>query len=140
MNKQINEYSTGGLKENAGKPNLALVPYEAIARMAYRLEEGTKKYGTDNWKLGFPIRDAISASLRHLYQYMSGHTDEDHLAAAMVNIAFVTYWETHGIDVSEEDVSKRYLKEALAKVELVKGEDYGICNDSSEKYNESNTF
>jgi hypothetical protein len=95
MAKEITEFENGGLKEVKGKPKMGLVPYEAIARIAARFEVGIEKYEKDNWKNGLPISECVHAAIRHIYQFSHGYTEEDHLGAALWNLAVIAYYEEH---------------------------------------------
>jgi hypothetical protein len=85
--------STGALKEEEGKAKLGNVPVAVLERIARRLEIGTQKYGKDNWKLGLKNSDCIHAALRHIYAYVEGQHNEDHLGAALTNLSFIAYNE-----------------------------------------------
>ncbi|TKI56555.1 hypothetical protein E8L90_14375 [Brevibacillus antibioticus] len=61
----------------------------AIRRIAVRSELGEVKYGDGrNWERGMPIREFMdsASALRHIFQYMAGDNQEDHLAAAAWNL------------------------------------------------------
>jgi hypothetical protein len=56
---------------------------EAVAR-AYA--EGSRKYGDYNWEKGMPANDMLNHAIRHLYIFLSGDRNEDHLGHAAWNI------------------------------------------------------
>jgi hypothetical protein len=84
-------------KDDADKPDLSLLPYNALTQAAYASMFGAKKYGRDNWKRGDNKADTvhrfIAAALRHLHQRASGeqHDNEtglDHLAHAAISCLY----------------------------------------------------
>ena len=60
--------------------------YEASARIAQRFMFGEKKYARGNWREAQEVQTYKESATRHLFQYLSGQTDEDHLCAAAVNL------------------------------------------------------
>jgi hypothetical protein len=89
------EQSNGGaLKLDEAKPNLALLPPEALLEIAKVLDFGAKKYSADNWRGGFKYRRVTSAMLRHLFAWLSGE-DKDpesglsHMAHVGCNVLFL---------------------------------------------------
>lgn len=84
----------GGLKLDYGKPNLALLPSEALLEIAKVLDFGAKKYTAHNWRKGFLYSRVASATLRHLYAWLRGEDNDpesglSHLAHAGCNILFL---------------------------------------------------
>lgn len=63
------------MKYDNDKPNLALIPPEALFRIATVFGFGAKKYGVNNWRMdgGNTIHSRTYSSIqRHLNQYWSG--------------------------------------------------------------------
>jgi len=85
-----------GLKFDAQKPPIDLIPYEALEEIAKVLAFGEKKYGTANWASGIEMRRLLSAAMRHIGQFNSGQDlDEEaqtlHLANAATNLMFAIW-------------------------------------------------
>jgi len=81
------EYNTGAVRDRkAGKGRCDLLPGCAILRLARHFENGAKKYGDRNWERGIPISSFIDSALRHIFMYMDGQKQEDHLCAAAWNL------------------------------------------------------
>lgn len=57
-----------------------------ILDYAKHLEEGCKKYGANNWKLGIPVYRYVDSGVRHLLKHMRGDTDEPHDRAFVFNM------------------------------------------------------
>lgn len=64
-----------------------LVPYDAILAVARVLDEGSKKYGIDNWKK-IPIEEHANHNIGHTYRQLSGNRDEEHLVNAACRALF----------------------------------------------------
>lgn len=60
--------------------------YSVSERIAKRLMMGEKKYARLNWRNCEDPQTYKESAIRHLMQYVNGQTEEDHLAAATVNL------------------------------------------------------
>ena len=63
-----------------------------ILETAIHFEEGAKKYGENNWKLGIPINCYLDSAIRHYLKYRRGDNDEPHDRAFCFNI-MCCIWE-----------------------------------------------
>lgn len=87
-------FTTGAVRDAAGdKPKLSLMSPFALLRLGDWLTLGAKKYADRNWEKGMPFCRVIDSLLRHTVAYMTGKTDEDHLAAIMTNAMFLAHYE-----------------------------------------------
>ena len=84
-------FDTGAQRDRgAGKGMPALISPIFIDRLARLLEAGAAKYSARNWEKGMPLSEYLQSALRHLFQYLEGRRDEDHMAAAAFNVmAFI---------------------------------------------------
>lgn len=57
-----------------------------LAAVAAACAEGAERYGDYNWEKGMPANDLINHALRHIYLFLSGNRDEDHLGHAAWNV------------------------------------------------------
>lgn len=90
------EFPTGAVRDmQEGKGRYDLIPWDAIHELALHCEQGALKYGERNCEKGIPISSLIDSAFRHLSKYMQGMDDENHLAAALWNIAFAIWMEKH---------------------------------------------
>ena len=88
------EFSTGSVRDNGeGKGWFHLIPMLPLERLAQHYENGARKYEKDNWKKGQPLSRYYDSAMRHLLKWKEGWTDEDHLSAAMWNIAALVWTE-----------------------------------------------
>lgn len=85
------EFATGSVRDNPeGRGRYDLLPPYAIFRLARHYENGAKKYGDRNWEKGQNLSRYLDSAIRHLFKYLGGSRDEDHLAAAAWNaLAFI---------------------------------------------------
>lgn len=94
--------STGGLRDNKGKPRLALVPSEleeAVARVIWQSsDKAGGKYPLHNWRKGLPWSEVADSAIRHLKKFAQQGEDFDkesgldHLDHAACNIAFLLWF------------------------------------------------
>ena len=81
------EFGTGAVRDkSSGKGRFDLLPPFAMKRLARHFENGAVKYAARNWEQGIPVSAFIDSGLRHVFAYLGGMRDEDHLAAAAWNV------------------------------------------------------
>jgi hypothetical protein len=76
-----------GVKFDQGKPEMALMPFDALENISAVFTYGAKKYDADNWAHGMRWRRMASALLRHVSSWIIGEDKDkesgfDHLAHA----------------------------------------------------------
>ena len=82
------KFTTGALRDlHKGKGRYDLLPWAAIHELAIHCENGALKYGERNCEKGIPTHSLMDSAIRHLGCYMKGQKEENHLAAAMWNVA-----------------------------------------------------
>ena len=92
-NRQV--FITGAIREPAThKGRYDLLSPIALSRVAIHYENGAIKYDDRNWEKGIPASRCMSSALRHLFQYLLGMDNEDHLAAACWNVMAIMHFET----------------------------------------------
>lgn len=83
----MKEFNTGAVREDkTGKGRCDLLPMCALIRLSKHYENGSADHGERNWEKGLPMHSFLDSAIRHLFKYMDGQTDEDHLCAAAWNI------------------------------------------------------
>lgn len=91
---QREDFTTGSRRDTReGKGRYDLISPYVMHRDARHLENGAKKYGDRNWEKGQPLSRYLDSAIRHLYKYLEGHRDEDHLAAARWNVGALMHTE-----------------------------------------------
>lgn len=92
MKKQ--KFASGAVREASGsrtRPDL-ISPF-FLARLGNRLSLGAVKYESWNWAKGINQSRCFESLMRHLIQYASGDTTEDHLAAVGCNLMMMIHNE-----------------------------------------------
>lgn len=118
------EYESGARRDNSeNKGRMDLLPAESILRLSRWYEWGAKKYGDHNWERGMPISRYLDAAIRHIFKYVAGCNDEDHLSAGVWNLLAIMYHEA--IDPSLQDLPSWKDKKTSWVYEL----DYGKSDD-----------
>jgi len=90
-------FDTGFVRDvQDGKPRFDLlrpkgVPYrqQILTRLAELLARGAAKYGDRNWEQARTeeeLESFLASAERHMAQWLSGETDEDHAAAVLFNV------------------------------------------------------
>ena len=88
------QFTTGAVRDTAeGKSRPDLISPYAQLRKGDWLRLGAEKYDERNWEKGMKISRCIASICRHLFQYMMGCINEDHLAAIAVNVEFIMHYE-----------------------------------------------
>ena len=95
MTLQIVTSERVGVKYDAGKPRLDLLPWDAVLACGETLAYGAQKYGEDNWSR-VPNGRAryLAASLRHIVAFAQGEwldaeSGLPHLAHALTSLMFL---------------------------------------------------
>lgn len=85
------EYESGMRRDTQeGKPRYSLLPMPMLTRWAMHMTKGAEKYGAHNWQLANSEEELDrfkDSAFRHLIQWLSGETDEDHASAILFNVA-----------------------------------------------------
>ena len=106
-------YQSGAFrdKKTVEKGRFDLLPWDAIWELAVHCAKGAEVYGERNCEKGIPQHSLIDSATRHLACYQLGMDDENHLAAAMWNIAFALYNEKNNPEM--QDIPARQGKVCL---------------------------
>ena len=100
------KFETGAVRDmHEGKGRMDLLPCTAIIELSKHAENGAKKYGERNVDKGIPQHSLIDSGLRHIFKYLRGDKDENHLVAALWNIAWAV----------EQDVNRPELNDLPKK-------------------------
>jgi len=90
----MEKFDTGAVREEkTGKGRCDLLPMCALIRLSKHFEKGSNDHGERNWEKGIPMHSFIDSALRHLFKYMDGWDDEDHLCSAAWNILCAMWTE-----------------------------------------------
>jgi hypothetical protein len=81
-------FETGANRDlSSGKGRFDLLPPQVLRALAIHYEKGCIKYGERNWEKGIPISRYMDSAMRHFLQFLDGMDDENHLIAALWNLA-----------------------------------------------------
>lgn len=108
MTKDNMDLAVGGVKYDADKPRVDLIPPEVILGLAQVLTYGAAKYADNNWRKNNGMRwgRVYAAMQRHLLAWLDGE-DVDaesglpHLHHALTNLAFLVSYAHHGTGVDD---------------------------------------
>jgi len=81
-----------GGKQSASPYRFDLLDGPAMFQLAGILSQGAQKYGDENWRL-IPARDHVNHCLQHLFAWLSGDKQDDHLGHALCRALFAVAQE-----------------------------------------------
>lgn len=92
------EFETGATRDDTeGKGRPSLISPVLIHRTGEHLRKGEEHYpnvdGEANWSKGMPFRRTADSLIRHIFQWLAGDEEEDHLAAISCNTMFLMHFE-----------------------------------------------
>ena len=65
-----------------------LIPAESLFRVAQRMQHGKEKgYARDGWR-SISVEQQLNHAIGHIYAYLLGNTEDDHLAGAACRVLF----------------------------------------------------
>ncbi len=90
----------GGLRYDAGKLRMDLVPMSTLRSLARVLGKGAEKYAPNNWRRGMEYSKVVACLLRHLSQWVDGEDIDqesglNHLDHIMANAAFLVEYNDY---------------------------------------------
>lgn len=95
-----------GVKFDAGKAPLSLIPADALSEIAQVFGFGAIKYDPFNWTGGFAHRRLYDALLRHTFSSLAGEevdpeSGKDHLAHAGACVLMLLAHRLRGLGVDD---------------------------------------
>ncbi len=91
---EIRKFATGAVRnDDAGKPQMSLIPHAELLRVLERYRDGAVKFGASNWKCGMQLSELYNSAQRHLMAWFMKDASEDHAAAAVWNILCAMWME-----------------------------------------------
>ena len=91
----MTKFDTGAERDTGGKGRCDLLPHSALLRVSRQMEGALRDHEERNWERGMPMHCFLDSAMRHLFKYMDGWDDEDHLAAAATNVLMALWTEDH---------------------------------------------
>lgn len=81
------QYDTGAVRSgDCEDTRYDLISPIGLAALARTYAEGAAKFGAFNWENGMPVTDLLNHALAHVYKFLGGDREEDHLAHAAWNL------------------------------------------------------
>lgn len=99
------------VKHDQDKPDLSHVSWELVDLVARVRMFGEKKYSRGGWKKGFKVTRSCAAALRHIFQFLSGETNDpesglSHLGHAICSLEHALYDMKHHPENDDRDNKK----------------------------------
>ena len=91
----MTDFATGAVRDTGGKGRCDLLPHSSLLRVSHHMENALEHHEERNWEKGIPMHCFMDSAMRHIFKYMDGRTDEDHLAAAASNLLMALWTEDH---------------------------------------------
>jgi hypothetical protein len=91
----------GGM-QSATAGRFDLIPPKSMFRLAAIMDHGARKYAPNNWKK-IEIDSHVNHALQHLFAYLAGDRQDDHLGHALARAAMAVELEEEGADGSHQD-------------------------------------
>lgn len=116
----MTEFESGAVRDTGGKGRCDLLPHSSLLRVARHMENALEHHEERNWEKGIPMHSFLDSAMRHLFKYMDGQADEDHLAAAASNLLMALWTEDHlpgmqDIPTRPGSRAREYLSEATER-------------------------
>lgn len=108
-------YETGAVRDTGGKGRCDLLPHSALLRVARHMENSLADHEERNWERGLPMHCFLDSAMRHVFKYMDGQTDEDHLAAAATNLLMALWTEAHLPAMQDIPTRPGYVSEGTGR-------------------------
>lgn len=107
----MTKFSTGAERDTGGKGRCDLLPHSALLRVSRQMEGALAEHEERNWERGIPMHSFLDSAMRHLFKYMDGWDDEDHLAAAATNVLMALWTEDHMPEMQDIPTRPEYVRD-----------------------------
>ena len=114
MKTKLDNTTSLGTRDNAGKPRWSLVDFDALEPMVRVLEFGAQKYGDNNWKKGLKTTEICESLLRHIIAYLNCENNDSesklpHIGHILCNAMFLSYMTQFrpDCDTRHSDINKQ---------------------------------
>jgi len=89
------KYESGAQRDKtSGKGRFDLMPPAVLRALAIHFQKGAEKYKERNWEKGMPASRFFDSAVRHVFEFLDGLEDENHLISAIWNLCclYETLW------------------------------------------------
>jgi hypothetical protein len=99
--EELAKTQMGGVKYDADKARMDLLPFEVLEEVAKVLGFGAVKYHAWNWFSGFDYSRLQASTLRHISAFQQGQDNDpesgiNHLSHAICGLMFLRALQIHG--------------------------------------------
>lgn len=106
------KFEVAGKKNDSDKPDLSLIPTDALWGMAAALSYGAQKYDRHNFRNGLKYSRLVAATMRHLSAWNEGEcldneTSLSHIDHAMASLAMLKFMEVNRKDMDDRYITKK---------------------------------
>lgn len=88
----VTQFASGAIRGTEKNLRYDLISPHVLRSLAAVHDEGSKKYGDDNYLNGIPSDNLYNHLLEHLQMWQEGDTSEDHLGHALWNLATLIHF------------------------------------------------
>lgn len=99
-----------------------LVDAVAMQELARVMAEGARRYAPDNWRL-ITIEDHLNHMMMHVYAYLAGDTQDDHLEHVLTRAMFVVALHKRPHYLGKAQKPRRF-KSVIDVCKALSGENY----------------
>lgn len=85
-----------GASQSSSPYRLDLIPPLSLLDVAAVLKGGADKYGVDNWR-GLSVDDHLNHALVHIYAFLAGDTQDNHLGHATCRMMMAHEQQLKGV-------------------------------------------
>ena len=117
----MTKFVTGASRDTGGKGRCDLLPHSALLRVARHMENSLADHEERNWERGLPMHCFLDSAMRHVFKYMDGMVDEDHLAAAATNLLMALWTEAHHPAMQDIPTRPGYVSEGTECPSVTRG-------------------
>ncbi|KKL23402.1 hypothetical protein LCGC14_2425720 [marine sediment metagenome] len=82
MTEDREQFTSGAVRQRLDDVRFDLVSPQGLRRLAETYAYGAHKYDDHNWRKGMPFSSLMNHLVAHIYAYLAGDKEEDHLAHA----------------------------------------------------------
>ena len=115
----ITRFPSGAVRSSdADGTRFDLITPIGLRPLAETCAEGARKYGPYNWQKGIPASVMLNHAIRHIYLWLHGDAQEDHLIHAAWNLLAVAHFEEVLPDMIDVPTRKEATRNGMLVHEL----------------------
>lgn len=107
----MSEKNNVGRKNDQDKPDLSLIPTDALWGMAAALTYGARKYDRHNFRNGIAYSRLVAATMRHLSAWNEGESNDPETSLSHIDHALASLAMLKFMEVNKKEMDDRYITE-----------------------------